>query len=246
MGRETWRAAVHGITESDMTQQLNWTELFLWTLQRRNRGVRMGRYSWLGFASETPGPEANSSHMGNLWGSPCLLHCFPSHLVSWGRKHHCGQWLIPGTQPHPGSCGGPPITPESSPGQDPRKPQGGSQSCVPLSQGTPQAVALTTRDRQPQRGPWSFRCLRQVSDLGALHPLCYRAYVSFPKKGHPTHRAPQAVPFPVSNSWPLIFPIRESRGHSQITQSRATVRMCLSWKLHFTPKLKCFQASYTA
>jgi len=27
MHREAWRAAIHGISESDMTEQLNWTEL---------------------------------------------------------------------------------------------------------------------------------------------------------------------------------------------------------------------------
>ena len=42
MAREAWRAEVHGVTELDMTERLDWTELnwillVAWSIRRKNK-----------------------------------------------------------------------------------------------------------------------------------------------------------------------------------------------------------------
>ena len=66
MDREAWRAAIHGVAESDMTERLNWTEVMSDSLQPHGL-----QYTRLPCPSPSPGVSSNSCLLSR-WYYPTI------------------------------------------------------------------------------------------------------------------------------------------------------------------------------
>ena len=89
MGRKAWHAAIHGgRKESDMTEQLNWTELkALWEKEER-RGMRTSWQTgrWWDSTSEQMGIKKYSLASRPLW-KPHLHQCPSHHQTPFQPEH---------------------------------------------------------------------------------------------------------------------------------------------------------------